>query len=144
METEMWKCPNCGREFAKFEQHHFCTEPPKTIEDYIAQQAGDVQPRLREVHAAIKAVLPDALEKISWQMPTFYVSVDGRNRNIIQFAAFKKHIGLFPGGEATAFFAERLTDFKTSKGGVQLPHTKPLPLNLIAEIALWCRVNNVR
>ncbi|MDR0820904.1 MAG: DUF1801 domain-containing protein [Oscillospiraceae bacterium] len=129
----MWKCPNCGREFEIVEQHHFCTEPPKTIDEYIAAQTEDIQPRLREVYAVIKAALPNTTEKISYQMPTFW-----NGRNLIHFAAFKKHIGLYPGGEATAVFAEKLTDYKTSKGGIRLPNNKPLPLELIAEIAQWC------
>jgi uncharacterized protein YdhG (YjbR/CyaY superfamily) len=47
------------------EQHHFCTEPQKTIEEYIATQAEDIQPQLHEVYTTIKAALPDATEKIS-------------------------------------------------------------------------------
>jgi uncharacterized protein YdhG (YjbR/CyaY superfamily) len=129
----MWRCPNCGREFKNAEQHHFCSEPQKTIEEYIALQNGEVQPRLREVYAAIKAVLPDAAEKISWQMPTFW-----KGQNLIHFAAFKKHIGIYPGGEATTVFADKLTEFKTSKGVIHLPGNKPLPLELITEIAAWC------
>jgi uncharacterized protein YdhG (YjbR/CyaY superfamily) len=113
------------------------TPPPTTIEGYIALQAEDVQPRLREVYAAIRSALPSATEKISWQMPTFW-----QGRNLIHFAAFKKHIGLYPGGEATTVFADKLTDYKTSKGGIQLPNNKPLPLELIGEIAIWCGRNN--
>ncbi|GHU57483.1 hypothetical protein AGMMS49975_23150 [Clostridia bacterium] len=135
----MWKCLNCGRKFENTEQHHFCSEPPKTIEAYIAAQTEDIQLRLLEVYAAIKVALPDATEKISWQMPTFW-----KGQNLIHFAAFKKHIGLYPGGEATTALAEKLTDYKTSKGGIQLPNNKPLPLDLITEIALWCGRNNAK
>jgi uncharacterized protein YdhG (YjbR/CyaY superfamily) len=134
-----WKCPNCGSEFELAEQHHFCPEPPKTIDEYIAAQSEDIQPRLRKVYATIKAALPDATEKISWQIPTFW-----KGQNLIHFAAFKKHIGLYPGGEATTIFAEKLTDYKTSKGGIQLPNNKPLPLELITEIAEWCERNNAK
>ena len=133
----MWKCPKCGREFENTDQNHFCSDLPKTIEEYIAAQAEDIQPRLREVYATIKAALPEATEKISWQMPTFW-----KGQNLIHFAAFKKHIGLYPGGEATTVFAEKLNDYKTSKGGIQLPNNKLLPLELITEIALWCGEKN--
>lgn len=135
----MWKCPKCGREFKNTEQDHYCGEAPKTIDAYIASQAEGIQPRLREVYATIKAALPDATEKISRQMPTFW-----KGQNIIHFAAFKKHIGLYPGGEAMAVFADKLTDYKTSKGGIQLPNNKPLPLELITEIALWCGKENAK
>lgn len=66
-------------------------------------------------------------------MPTFRC-----DRNLIHFAAFKNHIGVYPGTEAIEHFADRLADFKTSKGTIQFPHNMPLPLELIAEIAAWC------
>jgi uncharacterized protein YdhG (YjbR/CyaY superfamily) len=112
---------------------------PKTISEYISAQPAEIQPRLREIYAELKTALPDAEERLSWQMPTFW-----KGRNLIHFAAFKNHIGLFPGGEATAVFAERLTGYKTSKGGVQLPGNKPLPLDLIRELALWCGEKNAK
>lgn len=128
----MWKCPKCGREFKNTNQDHYCGAAPESIEEYIAQQPEDTRPYLRQVNAAIKAALPDAQEKISWSMPTYW-----KKRNIIHFAAFKKHIGLYPGPEAVEAFAERLTEYKTNKGSIQLPYSKPLPLELIAEIAKW-------
>ena len=60
------------------------------------------------------------------------------NRNLIQFAASKKHIGLYPGSEVVKAFADRLQEYKTSKGTIQFPYDKPLPLELISEIARWC------
>ena len=66
-------------------------------------------------------------------MPTFW-----KGRNIIHFAAFRNHIGIYPGGEATQIFADRLTEYKTSKGTIQFPHDGELPLDLIREIAVWC------
>ena len=129
----MWKCPKCGREFENINQDHFCGEPPKTIDDYIASQAEEVRPLLNKVRDAIRAVLPNARERISWRMPTFW---DGHN--IIHFAAFKKHIGIYPGSEAIERFSDRLAEYETSKGAIRLPYDKPLPLELIAEIAKWC------
>lgn len=70
-------------------------------------------------------------------MPTFW-----QGENLIHFAVFKKHIGLYPGGEATAAFAERLSGYKTSKGAVRLPLGKPIDYELIADIVRW-RVNQV-
>ena len=66
-------------------------------------------------------------------MPTFW-----KGRNIIHFAAYKNYIGIYTGGEATAVFAERLAENKTSKGTIQIRHDQELPLSLIAEIARWC------
>ena len=86
----------------------------------------------RQIHDAIKNALPDAVQKISWSMPTYW-----RKRNLIQFAASKKHIGLYPGPAAVETFADRLQGYKTSKGTIQLPYDKPLPIDLIGEIAAW-------
>ncbi len=109
------------------------------ISDYIAAQDENIRPRLLEVYAVIKSVLPDAQEKIAWQMPTFW-----KGRNLIHFAAAKKHIGIYPGGEAVGVFADRLTEYITSKGAIQLPNNKPLPLDLIADIAKWCGKTNAK
>ena len=71
-------------------------------------------------------------------MPTFW-----KKRNIFHFAAFKSHIGLYPGDKAVKHFKDRLTNYKTSKGAIQFSYKNPMPLDLIVEIALWCaeRVN---
>lgn len=133
----MWKCPKCGREFKNTEQGHYC-EKPTTIDDYIKMQREEIRPLLEKIRATIGAAAPDAIEKISWQMPTFW-----QKENLIHFAAFKKHIGLYPGGEATTFFADRLTEYKTSKGTIQLPLSKAIDYQLITDIVLW-RVEQVQ
>ena len=66
-------------------------------------------------------------------MPTFW-----KGRNIIHFAASKKHLGLYPGGEATAIFAEDLKDYDVSKGTIRLAYDRDLPADLIRKIAKWC------
>lgn len=129
----MWKCPKCNREFENENQNHFCSEPPKTIDSYIEAQPQEVRQLLNQVRDTLRKALPNAEERISWSMPTFR-----GKQNIIHFAAHKKHIGLYPGAEAMSHFAERLSEYKTSKGAIQLPYDKPLPLELIAEIAKWC------
>ena len=130
----MWKCPKCGRTFKNTNQEHYCGEPPATIEEYIERQTEYAKPYLRQINKTIRTALPDAEEKISWSMPTYW-----KKRNLIQFAAFKKHIGLYPGPEAVEAFADKLREYKTSKGAIQLPSDRPLPLALIEEIAKWCK-----
>lgn len=129
----MWICPKCGRTFKNQNQGHYCGKAPETIEEYIAAQPEKAQQYLREIRDAVRAVLPEAEEKISWSMPTFR-----KKFNIIQFAAHKNHIGLYAGTEAVVEFGGRLEGYKTSKGTIQLPYDKPLPLELIAELAKWC------
>lgn len=129
----MWHCQKCGREFKNQNQDHFCGEPVKTIDAYIAVQPESVKPLLNQVRDTLRAVLPAAEERISWRMPTYW-----NKHNIIHFAAFKNHVGLYPGDKAMEYFADRLTEYKTSKGAVQFPYSKQLPLDIIAEIAKWC------
>ena len=135
----MWKCPKCGRTFKNTNQDHYCGKAPVTNGEYIERQPEEVQPYLQQMNQAIKAAIPDTKEKISWSMPTYW-----KKHNLIQFAAFKKHIGLYPGPEAVAVFADRLTEYKTSKGAIQFPYSEPLPLELIAEITKWCERENGR
>ena len=108
-----------------------------TIREYIDQQSEDIRPRLNTLYETIRAAIPDAEERISWGMPTFW-----KGRNIIHFAPAKKHIGIYPGSEAVEAFAPRLTDYKTSKGAIQLPNNKELPLELVGEIARWSYERN--
>ena len=115
-----WKCPKCGRTFKKQDQPHYCGKP-ETVEEYIEAQEETVRPRLREIRDILRKALPEAEECISWSMPTYR-----KGRNIIHFAAAKKHIGIYPGGEAT------------SKGTIRLPHDQEIPAALIDKIARWC------
>lgn len=129
----MWMCPKCGRSFKNQNQSHYCGKAPGSVDEYIAAQPEELCGYLEKVRAAIREAIPEAEERISWSMPTFW-----KGHNIIQFAAFKNHIGLYPGPEAVMEFAERLQGYKTSKGTIQFPYKKQLPLELIADIARWC------
>lgn len=129
----MWTCPRCGRTFKNTNQSHYCGETPKTVNEYISTQPEAVRPQLLAVRNILRAVLPEAEERISWSMPTYW-----KGRNLIHFAASKKHIGLYPGEEAVRFFTEELKPYKTSKGAIQIPYNGQLPLELIAKIAKWC------
>ena len=133
----MWTCPKCGRCFRNVNQNHYCGQAPETIEEYIRGQPEQVQPLLRQLQETIHGAIPEAREKISWSMPTFW-----KGRNLIQFAASRKHIGLYPGPEAVEAFADRLAEYQTSKGTIRLPIDRPLPLELVAEIARWCEAAN--
>ena len=112
----MWVCPKCGRSFKNMEQSHYCGKPPATIEEYIAAQPEEAQDYLRQINAAIKASIPEAREKISWSMPTYW-----KGRNLIQFAASKRHVGLYPGPEAVEAFAITVSPSFTICG-FEAPH----------------------
>lgn len=107
------------------------------IDDYIAAQPAEVQPILKKTREALAQALPDCAEKISYGMPTYW-----RKHNIIHFAAQKHHLGIYPGPEAIIEFTDRLSDYKTSKGAIQFPYDKPIPYDLISEIAAWANDRN--
>ena len=111
-------------------------DEPTTVEEYIAAQPEAMRPQLNALRDCIRSAIPAAREIISWGMPTYW-----KRHNLIHFAAQKKHIGLYPGGEASAHFADRLSEYDVSKGTIRLPYSQPLPLDLIAEMAVWCEMN---
>ena len=128
----MWKCPKCGREFKNTNQNHFCGEKPKTIEDYIMGQDAGKQEDLLLMRQTLREALPEAEERISWSMPTYW-----KNHNILHFAASKKHIGFYPGSEAVTEFEEELKKYDVDKGTVRIPYGS-VDTGLIKKIARWC------
>ena len=103
-----------------------------TIDEYIATFPPEIQSILQTVRAAIRDVVPDAEEKISYQMPTFYL-----HGNLVHFAAFKNHIGFYPTPTGVEAFQERLSQYKGAKGSVQFPLDQPMPLDLIRDIVRY-------
>ena len=101
-----------------------------TIDDYIAQFDGDVRDILVKVREVIRAAAPEAEERISYRMPCFW-----QGGPLIYFAAMKHHLGIYPTGSGMEAFRDRLAGYKTSKGAVQFSYGKPIPYELIAEIA---------
>ena len=105
---------------------------PATIDDYIASFAVEVQLKLQQIRAVIQSAAPEALEKISYQIPTFYF-----NGNLVHFAVQKHHIGFYPAPSGIDRFKEELLPYKTSKGAVQFPLDKPIPFGLIRKITAY-------
>ena len=111
---------------------------PKTVDEYIARFSDEVQAILRELRGVVKAHAPQAEERISYQMPGYYL-----NGPLVYFAAFKRHIGFFPtAADLTPFDAE-LAPYKRSKGTVQLPLDRPMPYDLIARIVEYRVAENL-
>ncbi len=99
------------------------------IDEYIEQFPKEIQDMLQKIREVIHETAPEATEKISYQMPTFYM-----NGNLVHFAAFKKHIGFYPTPSGTEQFHNELSVYKGAKGSVQFPLNQPIPYELIRRI----------
>jgi len=102
------------------------------IDEYIALFPEEIQEILTKIRKIIKENAPEASEKISYQMPTFFL-----NGNLIHFAAFKHHIGLYPTPTGIDAFKEELSKYKGAKGSVQFPLDQPIPYDLIKRIVIY-------
>lgn|GEM_PF-1445335 len=105
---------------------------PGSVDDYIAGFAPEVRRLLEAMRRAIRAAAPEASEKLCYRMPTFYL-----NGNLVHFAAFKRHIGFYPGASAIAAFRDELNGWHTSKGAIRFPFGEPLPLALVQKIVRY-------
>jgi uncharacterized protein YdhG (YjbR/CyaY superfamily) len=102
----------------------------KTMDEYIAKFPKNVRDVLEELRRVIRESAPEAEEAISYGMPTFKL-----NGNLVHFAAWKNHVGFYPGGSsAIEAFKKELSPFKQSKGTVQFPIDKPIPFDLVKKI----------
>lgn len=99
------------------------------IDEYIDKFPEEVQKKLQEIRQVIKENAPDAEEKISYGMPTFYLK-----GNLVHFAAYSGHIGFYPVPSGIEQFEDELKEYKTGKGTLQFPITENLPLDLIRKI----------
>lgn len=106
------------------------SDKPTTVNQYIAGFEDDRRDILESIRRAIKAEIPDASEKISYGIPTFYL-----NGNLLHYAAFDKDIGLYATPQGHAEFADDLSGYKQGKGSVQFPLDEPMPMDLIRRIA---------
>ena len=100
-----------------------------TIDEYIALFPANIQALLQELRVVIHAEAPEAVEKIAYQMPTFYL-----HGNLVHFAAFKNHISLFPAPSGIEAFRDDLAIYATSKGTIQFPLGQPIPFDLVRRI----------
>ena len=109
-----------------------------SIDAYIASFPEETQALLEAMRATIRAAAPEAEEKISYQMPTFFLQ-----GNLVHFAAFKQHIGFYPAPRGIEEFKEELSTYKGAKGSVQFPFDQPLPLDLVARIVRFRVAENM-
>jgi uncharacterized protein YdhG (YjbR/CyaY superfamily) len=103
---------------------------PQSIDEYIAGFPKDVKAILEKVRVTIRKAAPEAHETISYQMPTFTLN----GKDLVYFAAFKKHIGFYPAPIGNAEFKADLSAYGAGKGTAQFPLDKPIPFDLITRI----------
>jgi uncharacterized protein YdhG (YjbR/CyaY superfamily) len=103
-----------------------------SVDEYIAYQPGEIQPILRRVRGAVRRALPEALEVISYNMPTYTL----RGKRLLHFAVWKHHYSLFAAtAEVVAEFSEEIAKYKVEKGTIRFPLSEPVPVKLIGRIA---------
>ncbi len=101
-----------------------------TVDEYLAGVPSDVRPILEEIRALVKRTVPDAQETISYQMPAFR-----RKRVFFFYAAFKKHIGIYPPLHGDEALEQELLPYRGEKGNLKFPLDRPMPYDLIARVA---------
>jgi len=99
------------------------------VDTYIATFPTDIQERLQQLRTIIKEQVPQAEEKISYGMPAYKLS-----KMLVYFAGYAKHTGFYPGAACILAFKEQINSYKSAKGSVQFPHSKPLPTELIRQM----------
>ena len=99
------------------------------VEEYISKYPEDIQNILQQIRAAIKKAAPKSVEVISYGMPAFK-----QNKVLVYFAVGKNHIGFYPTPNPIKVFSKELEGYKTSKGAIQFPLDKKIPLTLISKI----------
>ena len=110
----------------------------KTIDEYIGAQPDEIRLILRKVRSAIQDSAPEATEKMSYGMPTFFLQ-----GNLVHFAANKHHLGFYPAPSGLQAFPMEIAKYKSSKGAVQFPYNQPIPYDLIKEIVKFRVVENL-
>lgn len=110
----------------------------KDIDEYLAQQQPETKEKLEIIRQIVNKLAPESKEKIAYGIPT--ITYHG---NLLHFAGYATHIGLYPGSRPIKQFAKELSAYETSKGTIRLPLDKPLPLDLIKKITEACVERNL-
>lgn len=110
----------------------------KTIDEYIAGFPKETQVMLQKIRAIISKAAPKAKEVISYGIPTFVLE-----KNLVHFGGYKNHIGIYPGAAGVEAFTKELSAYQFSKGAIQFPIDKPLPVGLITQIVKFRVLQNL-
>jgi uncharacterized protein YdhG (YjbR/CyaY superfamily) len=111
---------------------------PTSVEEYFSWFSPEIQAKLQQIRETLRAALPEAKEVISYHMPAFKTT-----EVLVYYAAAKSHLGYYPTNSGVEEFKKELAEYVTSKGAIQFPYDRELPLDLIAQIAQF-RVEEVK
>lgn len=100
------------------------------VEDYLADVSPEARATLEKLRQTVKAVVPSAVEVISYQIPTFKLN----GRMLVSYAAFKNHCSFFPGAAPIKAHEDELKSYQTSKGTIRFATSKPLPPALVKKL----------
>lgn len=109
-----------------------------TVDDYIESAPREAREHLREIRSILREVAPDAAEALKWGSPVFE-----EKRILFSYSAYRSHLNFMPTGPTLEPFRDRLAEYTTGKDTIQFPYDRPLPKELIREIAAY-RARDVR
>jgi uncharacterized protein YdhG (YjbR/CyaY superfamily) len=105
----------------------------ETVEEYIASRPKNVQDILKKLRDTVKKTAPEAVESISYDMPTFKIS----GERLVYFSAWKNHIGFYSIPEGNEAFRKELSPYAGEKGSLRFPLGKPIPYDLVKKIVMF-------
>ncbi len=101
-----------------------------SIDDYIRTFPHDVVAILEKIRQTIRKAVPDAVETISYNMPTF----DLEGEHLVFFAGWKNYVSLYPLPAGDSAFQQKVAPYKKEKSTLRFPLNEPIPYDLIEEI----------
>jgi uncharacterized protein YdhG (YjbR/CyaY superfamily) len=106
------------------------TTAARDVDDYLSRLPEAERATLEKLRRTIRSIVPEAVEVISYQIPTFKY----HGRMLASYAAFNEHCSFFPGAAPIAAHRNELKSYQTSKGTIRFPIDKPLPANLVKKL----------
>ena len=103
---------------------------PQSIDQYLSRVPAESRAALEKLRRTIKSIVPEAVETISYEIPTFKLN----GRMLVSFAAFSEHCSFFPGAGPIELHADDLKSFPTSKGTIRFTPDRPLSPTLIKKL----------
>lgn len=98
-----------------------------TIGEYISPFPEEIQAILEKVRLAIHNAVPEAVETMSYGIPTFNLN----SKHIVFFAGWKHHVSLYPMPAGDEAYQQELSHYKRAKGTIQFPFDTPIPYDFV-------------